>query len=99
MLPDEWDCIHFVGDRYGFSMVLPEESLDVKEEITTAARQYMVSLYDRSDFVGTLDALRAHLFVNIKGDMRCLPPTEDAFLLHLHRALHQLAVCKRAHLV
>ncbi|XP_060776579.1 uncharacterized protein LOC132886053 [Neoarius graeffei] len=53
----------------------------------------------RSDFVGTLDALRAHLFVNIKGDMRCLPPTEDAFLLHLRRALHQLAVCKRAHLV
>jgi len=59
----------------------------------------MVSLYDRSNFGGTLDALRAHLFVSIKGDMRCLPPTEDAFLLHLRRALRQLAVCKRAHMV
>ncbi len=81
--------------RYGD----PEESLDVQEEVITAARQYMVSLYDRSDFGGTLDALRAHLFVSIKGDMRCLPPTEDAFQLHLRRALHQLAVCKRAHMV
>jgi hypothetical protein len=34
----------------------------------------MVSLYDRSDFGGNLDALRAHLFVSLKGDMRCLPP-------------------------
>ena len=59
----------------------------------------MVSLYDRSDFGGNLDALRAHLFVSLKGDMRCLPPTEDAFLLHFRRALHQLAVCKRAHMV
>ena len=58
----------------------------------------MVSLYDRNGFGGNLDALRAHLFANIKGDMRCLPPTEDAFQLHLRRALHQLAVCKRAHL-
>ena len=59
----------------------------------------MVSLYDRSDFGGNLDALRAHLFVSLKGDMRCLPPTEDAFLLHFRRALHQLAMCKRAHMV
>jgi len=80
--------------RYGD----PEESLDVHEDVVTAARHYMLSLYDRSDFGGTLDALRAHLFGNIKGDMRCLPPTEDAFQLHLRRALHQLAVCKRAHL-
>ena len=58
----------------------------------------MVSLYDRNGFGGNLDALRAHLFANIKGDMLCPPPTEDAFQLHLRRALHQFAVCKRAHL-
>ncbi|KAJ8377976.1 hypothetical protein AAFF_G00249660 [Aldrovandia affinis] len=80
--------------RYGD----PGESLDVKEDVVTAARQYMVSLYERSDFSGNLDALQAHLFGNIKGDMRYLPPTEDAFQLHLRRALHQLAVCKRAHM-
>ena len=56
--------------RYGD----PKESLDVQEEVITAARRYIVSLYDRSDFGGNLDALRAHLFVSLKGDMRCLPP-------------------------
>ncbi len=43
----------------------------------------MVSLCERSDFSVYLDALRAHLFGNIKGDMRCFPPTEDAFQSHL----------------
>ena len=80
--------------RYG----IPTEDLDVKGDVVTAARYYIMSLYDRSGFGGTLDALRAHLFGNIKGDMRCLPPTEDAFQLHLRRTLHQVVVCKRAHL-
>ena len=80
--------------RYGD----PDKSLYVQEDVVASARYYMMSLYDRSDFGGNLDALRAHLFGNIRGDMRCLPPTEDAFLLHLRRTLHQLAVCKRAHL-
>jgi len=55
-----------------------------------------VSLYERSDFGSNLDALQAHLFGNIKENMRCLPPTEDVFHLHLRRVLHQLAVWKRA---
>ena len=76
--------------RYGD----PEESLEVREDVVTAARRYMLSLYERSDFGGNLDALRAHLFGNIKGNMRCLPPTEDVFHLHLCRALHQLAILK-----
>jgi hypothetical protein len=80
--------------RYGD----PDESLEVTEEVVTAARRYIMALYDRSDFGGSLDALRAHLFASIKGDMRSLPPTEDAFRLHLLRSLHQVAVCKRAHL-
>ena len=72
--------------RYGD----PDKSLDVQEDVVASARYYMMSLYDRSDFGGNLDALRAHLFGNIRGDMRCLPPTEDAFLLHLRRAISWL---------
>ena len=56
----------------------------------------MVSLYESSDFGGNLDALRARLFGNIKGNTRCLPLTEDVFHLHLHQALHQLAIWKHA---
>ena len=58
----------------------------------------MLSLYAGNDFEGNFDPLRARLIDNIKGNMRVLPPTEDAFQLHLRRALHQLVICKRAHL-
>ena len=68
--------------RYGD----PEESLEVQEDAVTAARRYMVSLYERSGFSGNLDALQAHPFGNIKGDICCLPPTEDVFQLHLHES-------------
>ena len=57
----------------------------------------MLSLYAGNDFEGNFDALRARLIGNIKGNMRVLPPIEDAFQLHLRRALHQLVICKRAH--
>ncbi|KAJ8379200.1 hypothetical protein AAFF_G00223120 [Aldrovandia affinis] len=70
---------HAITDALAVKYGDPGESLDVKEDVVTAARQYMVSLYERSDFSGNLDALRAHRFGNIKGDMRYLPPTEDAF--------------------
>lgn len=75
----------------------PGQSLEVTESIIAAARQYFVLLYNRSDF-DTLDALRAHLFANTKGDLRCLPPTEDAFHLHVLRSLHQMIISKQAHL-
>ena len=45
---------------------------------------------------GSLNKLRCHLFMRSKSDIRSLPATEDAFHLHLLRALHQIAVCKRA---
>ena len=39
--------------RYGD----PDKNLDIQENVLTAARQYMVSLYERSDFGDNLDAL------------------------------------------
>ena len=42
--------------------------------------------------------LRAHLWSSGKGDIRSLPPTEDAFKLHVYRALYQLSLYKRSHL-
>ena len=51
-----------------------DESLNVQEDVMSSARLYMLSLYDRDDFEWNLDALRAHLFCNINGDMPVLPP-------------------------
>ena len=74
-----------------------ETSLELKSDIIKEAREVFVSLYG---FVGfdSLDVLREHAFAKSKGDLRCIPPTEDAFYLHLQRALYQLAIYKRAHL-
>jgi len=78
--------------------VQPEEDLHVKEDVMDAARHLFKSLYERSNFGGFLDALRAHLFTHTKGrGIRCLPPTEDAFRLHVLRSLQQMAVVKQAH--
>ena len=38
------------------------------------------------------------MFASSKSDLRMLPPTDDAFNLHLLRALYQLALYKTAHL-
>ena len=81
--------------RYG----QPGEDLHVAEDVMDAARHLFKSLYERSNFGGFLDALRAHLFTHTKGrGIRCLPPTEDAFRLHVLRSFQQMAVVKQAHL-
>ena len=61
------------------------------------AREFFVDLYGRQEFT-SLDVLRAHLWSSHEGDLRSLPPTEDAFRQHVLRALYQLALYKRAHL-
>ena len=42
--------------------------------------------------------LLAHLWYSGKGDIRSLPPTEEAFKLHVYRAFYQLSLYKRSHL-
>jgi len=80
--------------RYG----QPGKDLRVTEDVIDAARHLFKSLYERSNFGASLDALRAHLFTHTKGDIRCLPPTENPFRLQVLRSLQQMAVVKQAHL-
>ena len=48
------------------------EGLNVQDSVISSARLYVMALYDRNNFEGNLDALRAHMFGNIKGGMRPL---------------------------
>ena len=70
----------------------------IGDDVFQAARTFFIKLYATHDFNGDLNALRAHMFGTIKGDLRNLPPTESAFHFHVLRALHQMVVSKRAHL-
>ena len=74
----------------------PESDLQVSEDIVHDARQYLVSLYGHTGF-DSLDVLRRNAFATNRGDVRSIPPTEDAFYQHLLHAFYQLAICKRAH--
>ena len=75
----------------------PEEQLNMSDDIIHSARLYFLALYGNAEFPGNLNNLRAHLFATTKGDLRCLPPTENAFELHVLRSLHQIAISKSAH--
>ena len=72
-----------------------DDSFLVDDNVTQACRTFFLKLY--GDFDGNLDEARAHIFGTTKGDLRCLPPTEDAFHYHMLRGLLHIAVCKTAH--
>ena len=72
-------------------------SMDIRKVHKDEAREFFIALYGREGFK-SLDVLRAHLWSSGKGDLRSLPPMEDAFKLHASRALYQLSQYKRAHL-
>ena len=65
-------------------------------------RDFFFTLYGREGFK-SLDLLRAHIWSSGhsssgKGNIRSLPPTEDAFKLHMFRALYQLSLYIISHL-
>ena len=74
----------------------PDTDLTPTAVVVNSARMFYFALYGRTDFSGTLDELRCHLFITKKGNLRCLPCIEDAFEHHLKRGLHQLDIYKWA---
>ena len=57
---------------------------------------YMEELENERDH--TSHMLSTHLYDHFKGDLRCLPPTEDALIQHVLRASIQITITKSAHL-
>ena len=59
-----------------------------------AAPLFYLTLY--GNFASNMDEARVHAFSTTKGDLRCLPPTEDAFHYHMLRALFQILIYRAA---
>lgn len=78
------------GDR---SIVTPDQV----DEAISEARFFFKCLYNKPDYSGNLDTLRAHLFATTANDLRYLPPTEDAFHQHVLRALIQISINRSSH--
>jgi len=67
------------------TMQFGDDTHDVTEAVTNVCRNIFLKLY--GDFSGNLVELRAHMFGRIKGDIRQLPQTVNAFRYHMLRAL------------
>ena len=76
----------------------PENERYLTEEMFSAVCRLVAFLYGREDFEGSADELRAHLYGHFRGDLCCLPPTEDALRQHVLRAFKQVIISKSAHL-
>jgi len=62
------------------------------------ARNLLMMAYGGKDEFMSLTSMRAHMFMRNKTrDLRCLPPTEDAFQMHLLRTLIATIEQKQAH--
>ena len=81
-------CLDCLGPLANY--VHEQGNSHVEDDVISSAEQFFFALY------GSKGIKRFHLFPNKKGDIRCLPPTEDAFRLYLLRVFHQLTVCKCA---
>ena len=58
----------------------------------------MTAFYFQGLRLQTPDDLRAHLYGHVRGDLRCLPRTEDALKHHVLRAMLQIIVSNLSHL-
>jgi hypothetical protein len=67
------------------------------KEIKDEATFFFSALYGKKGQF-SLNTLRQHMFASSNLDLRMLPPTDDAFNLHVKRALYQLALYKTAYM-
>ena len=78
-----------------------QNSYQITSELINQARQLVIAVYtNRSDAFEDCDLakVRAHKFLNNRSTMlKLLPPTEDAYLLHLQRAALATIIDKTAH--
>ena len=91
-------AIDMVGRLPNLAAYGSSEDFTVTEEIKTEATLLFTALYGKRGHDCSLNTLRQHVFASTKSDLRMLPPTDDAFNLHLLRALYQLALYQTPHL-
>ncbi|KAG1674194.1 Protein CIP2A [Nymphon striatum] len=80
-----------------------EDDYSLTEDVIDQARQLFIAVYSSSSNelsqLDSLAELRAHKFLKSNAtDLKRLPSTEDAFLLHLERSAYACIIDKTAHI-
>lgn len=68
----------------------PRPSLQIVERCLRILEEFVCKVYDVPDDIKTLNEARAYLFLHKKKSFDRLPPTSDAFKLHVLRSVHQV---------
>ena len=89
--------INMAGSLQHLSSYADNGTFEVTEQVVRDATFFFTALYGKKGEYN-LNILREHMYASSKSDLRILPPTDDAFHLHLLRALYQLALYKTAYL-
>lgn len=79
----------------GLATFQEQGSNTTEEACLKSCTAFFCALYGRFGFIH-MDILRSHLFACSKADLRSLPPTQDAFVLHAKRAIYQMILYKEA---
>jgi hypothetical protein len=61
----------------------------ISDTVLAVLERFVIVMYDRTSQYSDLDSCRRHLFTKRCTSLELLPPTSDAFLLHLKRAVLQ----------
>ena len=76
------------------------ESSEIDDNLMKQAKHLMLCVYDKkTDVEQTVEVFSAHKFLNNRSTLlKLLPPTEDAFRLHVKRAAYATIIDKSAHI-
>jgi len=86
---EAWNLYPEVTDA--FTTLLLSET-EIQDKIAILER-FIIIMYDRTSECTNLDAARKHLFTKKSKLLESLPPTSDAFMQHVKRAVYQARIC------
>lgn len=83
------------GNHIPLLISFAEPGTAISNPLFDEARLVITTLYGKQHF-HCLDELREHMFSSSKSDLKAMPPTEDAFKLHIKHALYTVILYKNA---
>ncbi|KAG5863643.1 hypothetical protein JTB14_032329 [Gonioctena quinquepunctata] len=87
-----WQAFQDVTDTFLYSATHPFQLLKAESEHFKKLERLTAVLYDKTTPFSSTNQIRKELFCQKNQAMENLPPTEDAFLQHIRRAVYQAGI-------
>ena len=87
-----WQAYEEVTETLEYLASNPFEILDVHSDHFWKIERLIVILYDRTSPLSTVNEVREELFCRKNRSVDRIPPTQDALLQHVRRAVYQAGI-------